>query len=81
MTGMPTPAPEPGGGSSGQEAGAAGPAVTPPVVMGPVSVGAIGGIPVLGITGPIRQYSGRRLSAMIMAAMKTAGLTIDVPDV
>lgn len=56
------------------------PPVGPPVTVGPITVANFGGIPLIGIKGSIRQYSGRRLSAMIMAAATQADLTIEIPD-
>lgn len=58
----------------------AGLALTPPVTHGPVAVSSLGGIPLIGINGPIHHVSGRKLRAMIMKALTDAGLTIDLPE-
>lgn len=55
-------------------------ALTPPVTYGPVAVSSLGGIPLIGITGPIHHFSGRKLRAMIMKALTDAGLTVDLPE-
>jgi len=55
-------------------------ALTPPVTYGPVAVSSLGGIPLIGITGPIHHFSGRKLRAMILKALTDAGLTIDIPE-
>ncbi|WP_396909983.1 hypothetical protein [Mycolicibacterium sp.] len=51
-----------------------------PVAVGPVAVSSLGGIPFIGIRGPIHQYSGKRMAAMVIRALTEAGLTIEIPD-
>lgn len=58
----------------------AGLAFTPPVICGPIAVSSLGGIPLVGINGPIHHFSGGKLRAMIMKAFSDAGLTIDLPE-
>ncbi len=55
-------------------------ALTAPVVVGPVAVTSLGGIPVIALNGPIHHFSGNRLKKMIFQALTEAGLTIDIPD-
>lgn len=50
------------------------------MAVGPVAVSSLGGIPFIGIRGPIHQYSGKRMAAMVMRALTEAGLTIEIPD-
>ncbi len=57
-----------------------GPALTPPVIFGPVAVSSLGGIPLVGINGPIHHFSGGKLRAMIMKALTDAGLTVELPE-
>lgn len=54
--------------------------LTPPVIYGPVAVSSLGGIPLIGINGPIHHFSGGRLRAMILKALDEAGLTVDIPE-
>ncbi|MBU8840224.1 MULTISPECIES: hypothetical protein [Mycobacteriaceae] len=71
--------------ASASPAAAAAPAdggatLTPPVIVGPIAVSSFGGIPMIGINGPIHHFSGGRLRALIMKALAEAGLTIEIPE-
>ena len=70
-------------GSSSPEAAAAevgGPVLTPPVTVGPITASSLGGIPFIAVTGPVNQFSGKRLTQFLMAALDESGLTIEPPE-
>jgi hypothetical protein len=55
-------------------------ALNRPVVVGPIAVSSMDGIPLIAIVGPIHHYSGKRLRALLMQALSEAGLTIEIPE-
>ncbi len=66
--------------AAGNPVGESSETLTAPVVVGPVAVSSLGGIPLIALTGPIRHFSGDRLRLLIFQALTEAGLTIDIPD-
>lgn len=66
--------------AGGQAQASAVPEFSPPAQVGPVAASSFGGIPLVAINGPIHQYSGKRLAAIVMAALTEVGATIDLPE-
>ncbi|RAV04393.1 hypothetical protein DQP56_00820 [Mycolicibacter senuensis] len=54
--------------------------LAPPVSAGPITASCLGGVPFIGIQGPVDHFSGKRLAQCVRTALTELGLTIDPPE-